>query len=77
MKGERLSMTKTYTSISGDEWDGICYKFYGDGGEKFMGEVMKANPQHINLAVFPAGIILNMPEINMVQETQNKPPWMR
>lgn len=70
-------MTKTYTSISGDEWDGICYKFYGEGGEKFIGEVMQANSQHINLAVFPAGIVLEMPEINMIQEMQNKPPWMR
>lgn len=77
MRKGRLSMTRTYTTISGDEWDGICYKFYGEGAEKHMDKVMKANPDHNQLAVFPAGIVLNMPEVNTIQESENKPPWMR
>lgn len=67
---------KTYTTISGDEWDGICYKHYGT--EMVLDKVMNANPQYMHLAVFSAGILLKMPEINTVVKTaSNKPPWMR
>lgn len=66
---------KYYTTISGDEWDLICFKYYGT--ESVMDEVIHANPQFMHTVVFPAGVKLLMPEINTVQETQNKPPWMR
>lgn len=66
---------KTYTTISGDEWDLICYKHYGT--EMVMHEVMNANPQYMHIVVFPAGITLNMPEIETVKTIQHKPPWMR
>lgn len=65
----------TYTTISGDEWDLICFKHYGT--EMVMDEVIHANPQYIQVAVFSAGITLIMPEIATVEITQNKPPWMR
>lgn len=76
MKGE-LRLETNYKTISGDEWDGICYKHYGSGGEMFMDVVMHANPFQIHRVVFPAGIVLTMPDINMIQTSQNKPPWMR
>lgn len=64
-----------YKTISGDEWDLICFKYYGT--EKVMHEVMRANPKYMHIAVFPAGIKLTMPNINTEQTTQNKPPWLR
>ena len=66
---------KQYTTISGDEWDGICFKHYGT--EMVIADVMNANLQYVNYVVFPAGIVLNMPDIETVKETANKPPWMR
>lgn len=66
---------KTYTTISGDEWDLICYKHYGT--EMVMDKVMNANPEYMHIVVFPAGVTLNMPEIDTVQTTRNKPPWLR
>lgn len=66
---------QTYTTVSGDEWDEICFKHYGT--EMVMHDVIHANPQYMHYAVFPAGIVLNMPEINTIKTTQSKPPWMR
>ena len=66
---------KRYITISGDEWDGICFKHYGT--EMVIDDVMNANLQYVNYVVFPAGIVLNMPDIETVKETANKPPWMR
>lgn len=68
---------KTYTTVSGDEWDGICYKVYGSGGEMVMDKVMASNPSHIDKVVFPAGIVLNMPEVENEQKSNDLPPWMR
>ena len=67
-----------YTTISGDEWDGICYKVYGANGEMAMNKAMHANPSFISLVVFPAGIELTMPEIDTQQQNNNDlPPWLR
>ncbi len=70
-------MIRTYTTISGEEWDVICYKCYGEGGEKYMDQVIKSNPSYMHIVVFPAGIKLVIPEIDMSITPQNKPPWMR
>lgn len=75
-KGGRHLATNTYTTISGDEWDGICYKFYGSKGEMMMDQVVHANPKYLNIVVFSAGVVLRMPAFNLHQAT-SKPPWMR
>ena len=75
MKGDWALNREIYTTISGEEWDVICFKHYGT--EMVMDQVIQANPQYMHIAVFPAGIELILPEINIVQTTQNKPPWMR
>lgn len=71
-------MANAYTTISGDEWDGICYKHYGASGEMFMDKVIRANPQYMHFVVFPANVTLTMPAIEP-QENNNAdlPPWLR
>lgn len=66
-----------YTTISGDEWDGICYKHYGSGGEMFMDKVMHANPAYMHCVVFSAGVVLTMPVMDAKLASESKPPWMR
>jgi len=75
--GSRLA--NMYTTISGDEWDGICYKYYGPNGEMLMDKVMHANPLHMHIVIFSAGIKLMMPAFNLdeKQSTDDLPPWMR
>jgi len=79
MRGGSHLATNTYTTISGDEWDGICFKYYGPNGEVLMDKVMHANPHHMHIVVFPAGIELMMPafDLDEKQSTDDLPPWMR
>lgn len=68
-------MAKIYKTISGDEWDVICFKHYGT--EMVMDQVMNANPQHILTVVFSAGVELLLPDIDTIKESVDLPPWMR
>ncbi|MCI8805519.1 MAG: phage tail protein [Clostridiales bacterium] len=52
---------KTYTTIQGDMWDSVSLKVYGN--EKYIDKLIKANFKYREEAVFPAGIVLNIPEI--------------
>lgn len=61
-----------YTTKSGQQWDEIALEVYGD--EKHADILMQANPQELGTYQFPAGVLLNTPEL---QEEQNTtlPPW--
>ena len=67
-------MSKTYTTIQGDQWDHIAYKLYGT--EAGVNALLEANHQYACYVVFPAGIELRVPEL---EEKQNLPlpPWKR
>lgn len=67
-------MRKTYTTIQGDMWDSIAYKCYGD--EAGMHVLMNANETYIDTVVFPAGVVLNIPEY-IQPVTSTLPPWRR
>ena len=53
-------MERVYTTIQGDMWDAISYKVYGD--EKYMGLLMQANQELLDIFIFGAGTILIVPE---------------
>ncbi|SMF88146.1 P2-like prophage tail protein X [Paenibacillus uliginis N3/975] len=63
---------KTYRTIQGDTWDGIAFSIAGK--ESFMTQLMNANPDHVEFVIFPAGIILNVPEVP-VSMASTLPPW--
>lgn len=64
-----------YTTVQGDMWDAIAYKILGN--ELYMNELLEANNDYRNVAVFPAGIVLTVPEINIIQSSKILPPWKR
>ncbi|WP_409176664.1 tail protein X [Brevibacillus fortis] len=66
--------TRTYTTIQGDMWDTIAYRVFGN--EYLMTELIDANPSHRNIVLFPAGVVLTIPEI-ADPEPDNLPPWKR
>ena len=51
----------TYTTISGQTWDQIAYEIYGD--EHLCDAVMDANRELLDYFVFPAGIVLRIPDL--------------
>ena len=62
----------TYTTKQGDMWDSIAYKVYGD--EYKLHYLMDANKEYVEIVIFPAGIVLTIPELTD-DETTNLPPW--
>lgn len=64
----------TYTTIQGDVWDMIAYKVYGD--ESRMKELIEANGEHADTAVFSQGVVLTCPEID-TESVSTLPPWRR
>ena len=73
MKGGQ-NMTKTYRTIAGDMWDSIAYKTLGDC--LLMHLLIKANMQYSEIFIFPAGIEIVIPEIE-VERKYTLPPWKR
>lgn len=67
-------MRKVYRTISGDMWDRIAYEQMGS--VLYTDKLMKANAGYAAVFVFPAGVVLTIPE---AEDKQNMelPPWKR
>ncbi len=73
MKGE-IDMRKQYITVAGDMWDTIAYKSLGN--ENYTDKLIKNNLQYQDIIVFPAGIIINIPDA-VEQISPLLPPWKR
>ena len=65
-------MLDIYITISGDTWDIVAYKVYGN--EMYMDMLIKANIEHKDTYIFPAGVELTLPEIDL-EVSETLPPW--
>ena len=64
----------SYTTKQGDMWDIIAQSQYGT--ISVVDKLMMANTQHIGTYIFPAGIVLDIPELDTDEiEESNLPPW--
>lgn len=63
----------TYTTIQGDMWDAIAHKAMGS--TSYTDRLINANPKHHNVFVFPAGVVLNLPDAAADMDTAPMPPW--
>lgn len=64
----------TYTTIQGDTWDLIAKRVYGD--EKKLDILMANNFSLLDYVVFPAGILVTIPDLG-TEELQEWPEWRR
>ena len=62
----------TYTTRQGDTWDGIAYSQLGDCA--YTKDLMWANQKHLGYYVFPAGIVLTLPQKSAASKSA-APPW--
>ena len=67
-----MLMLNTYTTVSGDTWDTIAYKVWGN--EMNMDSLIKANLEHKDTYIFSAGVTLTLPEISL-EVSESLPPW--
>ena len=63
----------TYVTSSGDMWDSIAYKLFGNTSH--TNSIMKANRQHLGYYTFPAGITLEIPAVDDTSLPNYRPPW--
>ncbi len=67
-------MTKTYTTVQGDKWDSIAYKEMGSTNH--TDKLINANLRYKDYYIFPAGIVLDIPEVSK-RNYDGMPPWKR
>ena len=65
-------LNNTYTTVSGDTWDIVAYKAYGN--EMYMDTLIKANIEYKDTYIFPAGVVLTLPEIELTV-SESLQPW--
>ena len=67
-------MAGTYTTVSGDMWDLIAKKTLES--EMRTHALMEANIKHRYVFVFPAGVVLTIPDVT-IKPPAGLPPWKR
>lgn len=66
----------TYQTVQGDMWDSIAKRAYGT--ENAMDQLMRANPDLLQAAVFGAGEIVLLPQISAQEAASTAvPPWRK
>lgn len=62
----------TYTTKQGDMWDAIAHTQLGD--VSYTDKLMNLNQQYREYYTFPAGIVLQLPEVS-TDLIDTMPPW--
>ena len=74
-----MAKVNVYRTVSGDTWDLIAYKVYGN--EKYFHRLIRANLNLIDISVFSSNIPIIIPDITDSQEKEivdkKMPPWKR
>lgn len=68
-------MSRTYTTVQGDMWDSIAYTQLGDVA--YTDKLMNLNRQYRDYFIFPAGIVLTLPDAVAERVPDSAPPWKR
>ena len=61
---------RQYETVSGDTFDVVAHKIWGDA--KRAGELMQANFAALEYMIFPAGVILKVPEDGDISAARNQ-----
>lgn len=65
---------ENYVTVQGDAWDMIAKTAYGD--ERKLDYLMEHNPELLDIAVFPAGVIVKTPALPSDSST-GWPEWRK
>lgn len=70
-------MAKTIKTVSGDTWDVLSKRAYGS--EEYMHILIRANITHRKTVIFPAGVVLSVPEVDtsVAVYDESMPIWKR
>ena len=71
-----MAKVKVYKTVSGDTWDLIAYKVYGNEG--YYHDLIRSNLALIDIAIFDANVPIIIPEIAKESDNDTSlPPWKR
>lgn len=62
-------------TIQGDTWDILSIRAYGS--VEFIDDLIRENPDQRMVTIFPAGVEIEVPEVDTTQAVTNLPPWKR
>ena len=62
----------SYITVQGDTWDVVSLKNYNS--ELYVADLIKTNSKYRELIFFPAGLVLNIPDV-VETVNINLPPW--
>lgn len=62
-------------TIQGDTWDILSRRAYGS--EKYVAELLRANPSLRKTVIFHAGVTIKTPEIDATVTPSVLPPWKK
>ena len=65
---------KKYTTVQGDKWDSIAFNQMGTTDH--TDKLMNANTKYRDIFIFPAGTVLDIPEVSE-RNYDDLPPWKR
>jgi phage tail protein X len=65
----------TYRTSQGDMWDNLARELLGS--EKYMYQLIDANPDYQDTVIFSAGIYLTVPQIDTATTSEALPPWKK
>lgn len=65
---------KKYITVQGDKWDSIAFNQMGT--TEHTDKLMNANTRYIDIFVFPAGVEIEIPDVNE-RNYDDMPPWKR
>lgn len=68
-------MKRTYTTKQWDKWDSIAH--HQLGSTTYADRLMRCNAQFLGYYIFPAGMVLELPEVNTAADStvDSLPPW--
>lgn len=64
---------RTYITVQGDMWDSIAYTQLGSTSH--TDKLINANLRYREYYIFPAGIVLTLPEVSEAEAESSLPPW--
>ena len=73
-----MANVRVYRTQSGDTWDLISYRVYGTEG--YFHDLVRANLNLIDIAIFDANIPIILPEFvdeEIKKNYEKLPPWKR
>lgn len=68
-------MAEEYKTIQGDTFESIAWRRMGSSS--YMMELIEANPEHMETAIFESGITLRIPSVETKADESLTPPWRR